>query len=141
MVYNVGFNQFRLQFNCKNYGNDLFVCQGDTLTLTASGADNYTWSNGITNNVTFTPDSTAYYNVSGTDNKNCTGLDSLLVTIQALPVMILDTVIDQGCEGVFFVEPSRNRPAASDFPAFEGDAPRCRTTSLRWTSFPALKKK
>ena len=82
-------------------GNDLFVCQGDTLTLTASGADTYAWSNGITNNVTFTPDSTAYYTVSGTDNKNCTGLDSLLVTIQALPVMILDTVIDQGCEGVY----------------------------------------
>ena len=26
VVYNVGFNQFRLQFNCKNYENDLFVC-------------------------------------------------------------------------------------------------------------------
>ena len=61
-------------------GNDLFVCQGDTISLSATGADTYTWSNGITNNSPFVPQTRLHIILLvATDNKNCTGLDSLLV--------------------------------------------------------------
>ena len=36
-----------------NAGQDLSVCQGDTVTLNATGAQNYTWNNAISNNVPF----------------------------------------------------------------------------------------
>ena len=48
-------------------GSDQTVCNGDNVTLAASGASSYTWDKGVTDNVTFTPTSTTTYTVIGTD--------------------------------------------------------------------------
>lgn len=65
------------------------ICVGSSVTLTGFGATTYTWTNGVTNNVPFTPTSTNVYIVSGSSNgcvgtntiqivvNTCTGLESL----------------------------------------------------------------
>ena len=50
------------------------VCDGTSTTLTASGANTYVWSGGITNGVSFTPTSTISYSVTGTNTGMLNGL-------------------------------------------------------------------
>ncbi|CAN0023153.1 unnamed protein product, partial [Chrysoparadoxa australica] len=66
-------------------GNDTTICDGASITLTGSGAVNYSWSNGVSNGVAFTPNSTETYYVTGTDNSGCSGMDSITVSIQQNP--------------------------------------------------------
>jgi hypothetical protein len=57
------------------------VCNGNTVMLSASGANSYTWSGGITNATAFTPTINATYTVTGTDANGCqnTAVNSLTV--------------------------------------------------------------
>jgi len=70
-----------------NAGSDAAVCAGASVTLNGSGAVSYTWNNGVTNGVSFTPSSTTTYTVTGTDGNNCTNTDQVTVTVNALPVL------------------------------------------------------
>src|SRR5690606_2456166 len=46
-------------------GNDVSVCQGESTTVTASGGDNYVWSNGATTqSITVQPNTTTTYTVT-----------------------------------------------------------------------------
>ncbi|UKN03103.1 T9SS type A sorting domain-containing protein [Paracrocinitomix mangrovi] len=63
-----------------NAGPDLLVCLGDAVTLTATGADTYSWNNGVTNGVPFTPTGTGVYTVTGTDVNGCLGTDQVIIT-------------------------------------------------------------
>jgi hypothetical protein len=58
-----------------------FICNGNPITLTAYGASTYTWSNGITNGVAFTPTIVATYTVTGTDVNNCTNTNTIYAGI------------------------------------------------------------
>jgi hypothetical protein len=68
-----------------NAGIDQTICAGATATLTASGAASYSWDNGISNGVSFTPVSTATYSVSGTDANGCINSYVVIVTVNDLP--------------------------------------------------------
>lgn len=57
------------------------VCNGGTISLSASGANSYTWSGSISNGVAFTPSSTATYSVAGTDTNNCVGSATISVVV------------------------------------------------------------
>jgi gliding motility-associated-like protein len=63
------------------------VCQGESVTLSGSGAQNYTWNSGITNGVPFIAVSTQTYTVTGTDANGCTDTDQVTVTINASPTV------------------------------------------------------
>ena len=63
------------------------VCAGSPITLNGSGALTYSWNNGVTNAVAFTPVSTATYTVTGTNLQGCTGTATTTVTVNALPVV------------------------------------------------------
>ena len=76
-----------------NAGLDEMVCIGDSLVLSANGANSYTWNNGVTNLVSFVPSSTTYYVVEGIDGNGCTKKDSLLVEVNSFP--IVDAGVDQ----------------------------------------------
>ncbi len=67
-----------------NAGPDVSVCPGDPVTLTASGADTYTWSNGVSNGVAFVPPATTTYTVIGTSTNTCQDTDQVVVTINPL---------------------------------------------------------
>ncbi len=70
-------------------GNDVTLCSGSTVQLTASGATNYTWNNGLGNgnSVLASPSTSTLYTVTGTDANGCSGTDDVLVTVVALPTV------------------------------------------------------
>lgn len=74
-------------------GIDTMVCRGSSVTLTASGADNYTWSppNGLscTNcaNPLASPDSLTKYTVTGTTIHGCANVDTVSVNVKQRFVM------------------------------------------------------
>ncbi|WP_341901962.1 gliding motility-associated C-terminal domain-containing protein [Fluviicola taffensis] len=69
-----------------NAGNDQVVCAGTSVTLSASGASNYVWNNGVTNGIAFTPGSTQTYTVTVSVN-GCQSTDQVTVTVNALPIV------------------------------------------------------
>lgn len=60
--------------------NNTVICEGSNITLTGNGASTYSWTNGVSNNVAFTPTSTATYTVTGANSNGC--IDSDTITIQ-----------------------------------------------------------
>jgi hypothetical protein len=80
-------------------GNTI-ICEGQSTTLTASGASSYSWSNLSTNPfISVSPDSTSVYLVTGTDaNSNCSSTGSVTVTVFPNPTLYVsgDTTI---CDG------------------------------------------
>jgi len=70
-----------------NAGTDVVVCAGATVTLSGSGANTYTWNNGVTNGVAFAPAATGTYTVTGTNLNGCQNTDQVLVTVNPLPLV------------------------------------------------------
>ena len=70
-----------------NAGSDQNLCTGSSIILTGSGATTYTWDNGVQNGVAFTPASTGSYVLTGTDANGCANNDTLLVTVNMLPLV------------------------------------------------------
>ena len=61
---------------------DTLVQTGQSVTLTASGADSYIWSTGETTaSIVVTPTETTTYSVIGTDSHGCSGQAEITVTI------------------------------------------------------------
>lgn len=85
-------------------GSDVQICIGDSTTLSANGAVDYLWDNSATlsldnvsNPIAFPTDTTQYI-VIGTDVNNCINTDSVIVTVNPLP--IIDAGQDQDiCKG------------------------------------------
>jgi hypothetical protein len=57
------------------------ICTGDAITLFGSGGISYTWSGGVSNNVSFMPASNATYTVTGTSANGCSNTSSITVSI------------------------------------------------------------
>ena len=65
-----------------------FVCIGSTATLTASGANTYSWSTGATNTlITVSPTVTTSYQLFGTDALGCTDTKSITLAINSNPTV------------------------------------------------------
>jgi hypothetical protein len=82
--------------NITTSASNTFVCLGGTTALQATGALTYTWTNGITNGIAFTPSLTNTYSVSGTDANGCQNdaVRSISVgTLPSLSVSISNSVI------------------------------------------------
>ncbi|MCK8481906.1 T9SS type A sorting domain-containing protein, partial [Psychroserpens algicola] len=62
-------------------GADVTISEGESTTLTATGADTYLWSTGATTpSITVSPNSSTAYTVTGFSN-NCESSDEVLVTV------------------------------------------------------------
>lgn len=79
--------------------SDADVCFGDTVVLNGQGAETYSWTNGVTDQVAFTPSQTAYYVVVGTDTNNCSSADTLTVFVNTLPVVQANVNQNEICNG------------------------------------------
>lgn len=66
-------------------GVDQAVCAGTSATLSGTGAASYSWNNGISNGVAFTPAATLTYTVTGTDGNGCQNTDQAVVTVNSAP--------------------------------------------------------
>lgn len=70
---------------------DVSICPGESIQLSASGADTYTWSpaTGLSSAsgtpVDANPTLTTTYTVTGTDSNGCKNTDSVTVTVKAKP--------------------------------------------------------
>ncbi len=81
--------------------DDISICQGNSVQLTASGAASYSWSpaaglSGTTiANPVATPTSTTRYYVTGTQASGCISTDNVLVTVNPKPVVSIsnDTLV------------------------------------------------
>jgi hypothetical protein len=62
-------------------GANQSVCLGNQVTLSGSGASTYTWNNGVTNGVAFTPNTTGTYTVTGTNSLGCSNTAQVTVTV------------------------------------------------------------
>ncbi|MFH2143462.1 MAG: T9SS type A sorting domain-containing protein [Bacteroidota bacterium] len=67
-------------------GADETICYGESVTLSATGGDNYSWDNGVDQDVPFTPSATVTYSVTVTDSNGCSDTDDVIVTVNPLPI-------------------------------------------------------
>jgi len=64
------------------------ICNGQTTTLTASGANTYSWNNGaVTAAVALSPTATTAYTVVGTNTAGCAGANMQTVTVNPSPTV------------------------------------------------------
>ena len=72
-------------------GIDTAFCSGDTIPLLASGGIDYSWSPGSSLNDSLivnplaSPENSTLYFLTVTDSNNCINMDSVLITVNALP--------------------------------------------------------
>lgn len=71
------------------------ICIGGTVALTGGGSTAYSWSNGVTNGVPFTPSVTTTYTVAAASG--CSNTSSITVNVLPLPVVAVNSV--SICEG------------------------------------------
>ena len=68
-----------------NAGADLTICNGNSVTLTATGGIQYVWSNSVQNGIPFQAAISSEYSVSATDINGCVGYDTVNITVLASP--------------------------------------------------------
>lgn len=77
------------------------ICDGNSTTLTASGANTYSWSHSLpaggSNSVS--PTSTTTYSVTGTDINSCTAVASATVTVYPKPTITASATPSTLCTG------------------------------------------
>ena len=74
-------------------------CVGSSVTLTGGGASSYTWSNNVINALSFIPNSTATYTVTGTNANGCLNTATTTVTVNPLPVVTATSTAATVCAG------------------------------------------
>ena len=68
--------------------SDVSICQGETTTLTASGADTYNWMPGniTSDSIDVNPTTDTTYTVTGSHSDGSTSNDEVIVTVNSTPV-------------------------------------------------------
>jgi hypothetical protein len=76
-------------------GNNQTVCAGAQVTLAGSGASTYSWNNNVQNGLSFTPNTTQTYTVTGTAANGCQDTAQVQIIVNPLPNVSLgnDTLV------------------------------------------------
>jgi hypothetical protein len=72
---------------------------GEFITLTGFGASTYTWDNSVIDGVSFSPNTTTTYTVTGMDVNACINTDMITVTVNPLPI-ISAPITNVSCNGL-----------------------------------------
>jgi len=79
-------------------GNDITLCAGDSVILSASGGVLYDWTPNIIDGVSFEPDTGSFqYIVKGVSSFGCIGYDTLQLIVKPLPSITLTSSEHAGC--------------------------------------------
>jgi gliding motility-associated-like protein len=74
---------------------NITICAGTPVTLSGQGATSYSWSGSVMDNVSFTPNATNTYIVTGTTN-GCSSSATVIVTVLPLPIALGTPSISSG---------------------------------------------
>lgn len=74
------------------------ACAEDEIILYGTGAESYTWNNSVTDSVSFAVMTTTTFIVTGTDSIGCVDSDTVIVTVNPLPIVSAGADFDV-CEG------------------------------------------
>lgn len=127
-------------------GPDQSVCEGDSVTLSASGAWSYTWDQGIVDGQSFLPVVSGSYVVSGIDTNGCEAWDTVAITVNVIPSAMIAVNSDHlsaspsglsyqwlSCDSVFSIVSGATQqdyyPTASGSYAVVVDGSGCQDTS------------
>lgn len=80
-----------------NNGGVYSVCEGETVTVTASGANSYAWSDGLGSGATVHPTAAGTYTVTGTSIAGCTNTATATVTMNTRPTVTLVADVETVC--------------------------------------------
>ncbi len=89
--------------------SDVIICSGSSTSLSASGADTYSWSPSLGLNiatgstVTASPSTSTTYSVIGTNSFGCTKQKTIAVTLQNASLSANSLVLCGGASGVLIV--------------------------------------
>lgn len=77
------------------------ICQGESVQLTASGANTYSWDNGLGNGAvkTVSPASTTTYEVVGSNGVGCDDAETITITVEPAPVVTANATNATICVG------------------------------------------
>ena len=81
--------------------NPSSICYNEVTTLTASGANNYSWSHslGTGSNVTVAPTTNTTYTVTGTNIYNCSNTASVSIVVNPIPTVNITASSTTLCQG------------------------------------------
>jgi hypothetical protein len=69
------------------------ICSGNVVTLTGSGANTYTWSNGQTSTTTVvSPVATTVYTLTGSSIPGCNSTETVAITVTVTPSLSVNNV-------------------------------------------------
>lgn len=81
-------------------GNTI-VCPGNAVSLSASGANSYTWSTGSTaTGISVSPSATTVYSITGMNASGCTSNAFKTIVVSALPTVSISATNTSVCDGV-----------------------------------------
>ncbi|MFT5778045.1 MAG: gliding motility-associated-like protein, partial [Crocinitomicaceae bacterium] len=91
-------------------GVDQAICEGESVTLSGSGAVSYTWTGGVVDGVPFTPAVGSHqFIVTGLNGSFCASSDTVLVTVNPNPIVNAGAD-QQACEGDMITLSSTGSP-------------------------------
>ena len=79
------------------------VCAGGSVTLNGGGGLVYSWTNSVMDGVSFVPNSTITYTVTGTDANGCANTATTTVTVNSNPIVSLGQNVTQ-CGGTVILD-------------------------------------
>lgn len=86
--------------NVVAFASSTAVCLGDAVTFIGGGANNYTWTGGVTNGVPYTPTVSSNYIVTGFNSIGCPGYAQTSVVVNPVPVVSVAVSTILACPGV-----------------------------------------
>lgn len=95
-------------------GADQTVCAGESVTLSGSGALVYLWDAAVLNGIPFSPVATQTYTVLGIDFNFCSNVDSLVITVNPLPVIDF-TFSDSICNNSGIIDLNTATPSGGTY--------------------------
>lgn len=75
------------------------LCSGEAATLTATGADTYSWTGGVPNNSAFFPPISSYYTVVGTNTTGCSATATVALNVVTTPTAPISATTPSICAG------------------------------------------
>lgn len=79
--------------------SDTVVCENSPVTLAGTGATSYVWSGGVTDGIPYNVSATTTFTVTGTDGNGCSNSSSVLIQVNAAPVVGFTASAPAVCAG------------------------------------------